>query len=178
MEIDVKSIQGTPLLKASVGWALSMVIALSIATCLYLFTFIDNYILIGAILTTTTLGTLMPILRDSGELETKFGSYVLAAGMIGELGPIVLVSIVFTRDHTHWRQTFLMVTFIFVVIGAAAIALWPSPPRILALIGRTMESSSQRFLALLHQEWWLDLPAKASRDDPCIISWMRLDSGS
>jgi Kef-type K+ transport system membrane component KefB len=143
MESDVKSIRGTPLLKASVGWMLSMAIALAIAVCLYFFTLIDNYILIGAILTTTTLGTLMPILRDSGELETKFGSHVLAAGMIGELGPIVLVSIVFTRDHTHWLQTFLMVTFISIVIGAAAIALWPGPPRILALVSRTMESASQ-----------------------------------
>ncbi len=143
MEIDVKSIRGTPLLKASVGWGLSMVVAMVIAAGLYRFTFIDNYVLIGAIMTTTTLGTLMPILRDSGELETKFGSHVLAAGMVGELGPIVLVSIVFTRDHTHWLQTFLLVTFIFVVIGAAAIALWPSPPRVLALIGRTMESTSQ-----------------------------------
>jgi Kef-type K+ transport system membrane component KefB len=143
MESDVKSIRGTPLLKASTGWALSVAIALAIAASLYLFTFIDNCLLIGAILTTTTLGTLMPILRDSGELETKFGSHVLAAGMIGELGPIVLVSIMFARDHTHWLKIFLLVAFVFVVIGAAAIALWPSPPRILALIGRTMESTSQ-----------------------------------
>jgi Kef-type K+ transport system membrane component KefB len=143
MEIDFNSIRGTPLLKASVGWALSVVLALAIAVVLYLSSFVDNYILIGAILTTSTLGTLMPILRDSGELETPFGCHVLAAGMVGELGPVVLVSIVFTRNHTHWLQTFLMVTFIFVVIGAAAIALWPSPPRILALIGRTMESASQ-----------------------------------
>jgi Kef-type K+ transport system membrane component KefB len=143
MESDVKCIRGTPLLKAGLGWGLSVVIALAIAIGLYRFAFVDNYILIGAIMTTTTLGTLMPILRDSGELETKFGSHVLAAGMVGELGPVVLVSIVFTRDHRHWLQTFLLVTFIFVVIGAAAIALWPSPPRILALIGRTMESASQ-----------------------------------
>jgi Kef-type K+ transport system membrane component KefB len=143
MEIDVNRIRGAPLRKASTGWAISVVVALAIAVCLYLFTFVDNYLLIGAILTTTTLGTLMPILRDSGELETKFGSHVLAAGMVGELGPIVLVSIVFTRDHTHWLQTFLMVAFIFIVIGAAAIALWPSPPRMVSLIGRTMESASQ-----------------------------------
>jgi Kef-type K+ transport system membrane component KefB len=143
MEIDIKSIRGTPLLKAVLGWTLSMAIAMVIALFLDRFSFIDNYFLIGAILTTTTLGTLMPILRDSGELETKFGTHVLAVGMIGELGPIILVSIVFTRDHTHWLQTFLLVVFIFIAVGAAAIALWPSPPRMVALIGRTMESASQ-----------------------------------
>jgi Kef-type K+ transport system membrane component KefB len=85
----------------------------------------------------------MPILRDSGELETKFGVHVLAVGIAGELGPIVLVSILFTRDHTEWIQTFLMVIFILIVLGAAAVALWPSPPRVMALFNRTMESASQ-----------------------------------
>jgi len=42
MEIDVKSIRGTPLLKASAGWALSMVLALAIAACLYLFTLLSG----------------------------------------------------------------------------------------------------------------------------------------
>jgi Kef-type K+ transport system membrane component KefB len=49
----------------------------------------------------------------------------------------------FARDHTHWLKILLLISFVFVVLGAAAIALWPSPPRILALIGRTMESTSQ-----------------------------------
>ncbi len=45
----------------------------------------------GSALATTAIGTLIPILRDSGELRTKFGTYLLAAGAVGELGPIMLV---------------------------------------------------------------------------------------
>jgi Kef-type K+ transport system membrane component KefB len=35
---------------------------------------------IGVALTTTAVGTLLPILRDAGELTTPFGRHVLAAG--------------------------------------------------------------------------------------------------
>lgn len=40
-------------------------------------------------LSTTGLGTLLPILRDNGQLSTPFGQTVLAAGTLGEVGPIV-----------------------------------------------------------------------------------------
>jgi len=43
---------------------------------------------------TTAIGTLIPILRDNGELKTRFGTYLLAAGGAGEFGPILLVTLV------------------------------------------------------------------------------------
>ena len=42
---------------------------------------------------TTAIGTLIPILRDNGEMTTKFGTYLLAAGAVGEFGPILLVTL-------------------------------------------------------------------------------------
>ena len=36
---------------------------------------------------TTAIGTLIPILRDTGELKTRFGTYLLAAGACGKFGP-------------------------------------------------------------------------------------------
>ena len=41
---------------------------------------IDAPILAGLALTTTALGTLMPILRDTGMLDERFGNYVSARG--------------------------------------------------------------------------------------------------
>jgi Kef-type K+ transport system membrane component KefB len=143
MEIDVKAVRGVPLKKAGIGWVLSMGFGLLIGSLLAALQFVVNPLLTGAILTTTTLGTLLPILRDSGELETRFGSHVLAAGILGEIGPIVLVSILFTREHTHWQQTALMIGFVLIAVGAATVALWPTPHRFTALVSRTMEAASQ-----------------------------------
>jgi Kef-type K+ transport system membrane component KefB len=143
MEIDMKAVRGEPLSRAFAGWLLSLGLALIIGTGLYLVDFARNCLLISAVLTTSTLGVMLPVLRDSDEVQTKFGCYVLAAGITGELGPIVLVSLLFTRDHTHWTQTLFMVMFVLVTLGAALIALSPTPPRIIGLMSRTMEAASQ-----------------------------------
>jgi Kef-type K+ transport system membrane component KefB len=44
-------------------------------------------------LTTTTLGTLLPILRDNDMLGGRFGRYLLAAGAVGELFPIFAIAL-------------------------------------------------------------------------------------
>ena len=50
---------------------------------------------------TTAIGTLIPILRDNGELKTRFGTYLLAAGGAGEFGPILLVTLVLSTDQAR-----------------------------------------------------------------------------
>jgi Kef-type K+ transport system membrane component KefB len=44
-------------------------------------------------LTTTALGTLLPILRDNQMLEGRFGGFIMAAGAVGEFLPIVAIAI-------------------------------------------------------------------------------------
>ena len=53
----------------------------------------------GSAMATTAIGTLIPILRDAGELRTRFGPYLLAAGAAGEFGPILLVTLVLSTGH-------------------------------------------------------------------------------
>ena len=48
---------------------------------------------IGSRLTSTALGTLMPVLRDAGELRTPFGTAIIAIGAVGEFGPLIAISL-------------------------------------------------------------------------------------
>jgi len=143
MELDFEAIRGKPLKLAVTGWGLSVVVAFALSAFLYWAHFIQAPLLIAVALTTTGMGTLMPILRDSGELGTRFGTYVVAAGAIGEFGPIVLLSVLLTREHTRWIQTALMLFFVALALLAAGIALLPKPPRIASFLGKTMNSTSQ-----------------------------------
>ena len=58
--------------------------------------FVLSAVLVGVALSTTAIGTLMPILRDAGELETPLGPFVLAAGVAGEFCPLIVTAIVLT----------------------------------------------------------------------------------
>ena len=79
------------------GWAFSAFIAVGAVAVLGAIGFVRDFVPIGLALTTTALGTLLPILHDNDMLSGQFGRYVLAAGAVGELFPIVAISIFLTR---------------------------------------------------------------------------------
>ncbi len=72
------------------------VIAVGAVAILGSFGFLRAFVPIGLALTTTALGTLLPILHDHHMLSGDFGRYVLAAGAVGELFPIVAISLFLT----------------------------------------------------------------------------------
>jgi Kef-type K+ transport system membrane component KefB len=95
----------------------------------------------GAALATTAIGTLIPILRDSGELRTRFGTYLLAAGAVGEFGPVLLITLVLSTTHPA-DEAVILLGFVVLAVLTGIFAVrsvsrgWP-------LLERTFESSSQ-----------------------------------
>ncbi len=77
--------------------------------------FVRDYVPIALALTTTALGTLLPILKDNDMLSGQFGRCVLAAGAVGELFPILAISLFLTR-----RGEFGATISILVVCAVAA----------------------------------------------------------
>lgn len=143
MELDLERVRGRPLTLAACGWVLSLALGLSAAALLNVLSFIHAPIIVAVALSTTAMGTLLPILRDSGELETKFWRFVLAVGAVGEFGPIVVVSLVFTHEYSEWLQVGLMLALVAITFLAALAALRLRPPKVVGLLSRTMHSSSQ-----------------------------------
>lgn len=143
MELDLDRVRGRPLLLAGCGWLLSLALGLAAAGLAQLFAFINAPMVVAVALTTTAIGTLLPILRDDGELDTEFGRLILAAGAMGEFGPIVVVSIALTSRNAPWTQVGFMVVLIAVTILVAITALRVRSPRIADLLARTMHSSTQ-----------------------------------
>ena len=72
---------------AIVGWLISAVIAVGVAGSLTAAGYIRDYVPVGLALTTTALGTLLPILRDNDMLSGRFGQDVFAAGAVGSCSP-------------------------------------------------------------------------------------------
>jgi Kef-type K+ transport system membrane component KefB len=140
-EIDFERIHGQPLRLGAWGWVLSLVLAYGIGGALAAAGVVVSYLYTGSALATTAIGTLIPILRDTGELRTRFGAYLLAAGAAGEFGPILLITLALsTAQPLH--EAVVLVAFIalalLLALGAVRLA-WRGFP----VIERTLESSSQ-----------------------------------
>lgn len=142
MEIDFERIQGSPLTLGLVTWFTSIAIWLSLGTFLQGTGVVLSSLLVGVALTTTAMGTLMPILRDNDELSTPFGTLVMGAGAVGEFGPIVLVSTLLSSGSLA-SSVGAILTFAALAMAIAATALKLHPPNVMRVIGRSMHTSAQ-----------------------------------
>jgi Kef-type K+ transport system membrane component KefB len=140
-ELDFERIKGRPLELGALGWLLSIALAYGIGGALAAAGIVLSFLYTGSAMATTAIGTLIPILRDNDELKTRFGTYLLAAGGIGEFGPILLVTLVLsTTNPLH--EAAILVAFVLLALAMALVSVrlawrgWPA-------LERTFEASSQ-----------------------------------
>ena len=143
MELDWDKIRGRPLVLAASGWVVSLLLALAFVGVLHDVPYVAAPIMVALALATTSLGVLLPVFRDSGQLDTRFGKLFLAAGTVGEIGPIVAMSLVLSHRYSTWQEAGFLVVFLVIVVAAAAVGMGKHPPRLLAFLNRTMHASAQ-----------------------------------
>ncbi len=120
-ELDPRLLRQQPGRLAIGGWLISAAIAVGVAAALTGAGYIRDYVPVGLALTTTALGTLLPILRDNGMLGGEFGRCVFAAGAAGELFPILIIAVFLTQ-----RGSFVALASV-ALVGALALALTVVP---------------------------------------------------
>lgn len=116
-ELDPRLLRQEPGRLAIGGWVMSAAIAVGVAAGLTAAGYIRDYVPVGLALTTTALGTLLPILRDNGMLGGEFGRHVFAAGAVGELFPILIIAVFLGQ-----RGSFVALASV-ALVGALALAL-------------------------------------------------------
>jgi Kef-type K+ transport system membrane component KefB len=142
LELEPEAIKGRYGKLAAIGWGATL-LAAGIATwVLEAMGHIENFIGFAIVLTSTALGTLLPVLRDSGELKTPFGKFFMGAGAIGEFGPILTISLLLSSMSS------LEAVISLISMGVAAYLLakvpqWLKFERLRKLIGAGEDSSAQ-----------------------------------
>jgi len=106
---------------AIVAWVTSAVFAAGVVGALAAMGLVHAFVPVALGLTTTALGTLLPILRDNNVLRGSFGSYVLAGGAVGEFFPIVAIAI-FLGSNGKFLG---LVSLVAVAVIALGISLIP-----------------------------------------------------
>ena len=144
VEIELEAIRGKPLRLAFAGWIACLGLSFAIAFGGRAIGLFDAWMVVAIALATTALGVLVPMLRDSGTLETPFGRLVMATGVVGELGPILLMSLLLSRQRSAGLQLLLALAFVAVVLLVAwSLLRGVATPPFLRLLRRTMTQSSQ-----------------------------------
>ena len=141
-ELEAHALQGTSGRLAVVGWAVSLALAFAITWALWEAGYVKDLAGIAIALTSTALGTLLPVIRDRGLLHSQFGTFFMGAGALGEFGPILAIALLLSSHSL----VFTLITL--VVFGLVALVIWRSPGRLMtvrisAIVERGHQTSSQ-----------------------------------
>lgn len=125
-EIDPVRLRGRPIRMAGTAWVGSLAVGLAVGAVLATSGVVLDSMVVGLALTTTALGTLLPILRDSGDHQSDFGQVVTANGAVGEFGPIVAIAVLFAGD-SPLSGTLLLLGFVGLIAAVLAMSRLSRP---------------------------------------------------
>jgi Kef-type K+ transport system membrane component KefB len=140
-ELDLQRIRGLPLHLALFGWGLSLAIAYTIGGVLTAAGVVLSLLYVGSALSTTAIGTLLPIVTDAGQLRSRLGTHLLAVGAVGELGPVLLLTLLLSAQGTV-HNALILLAFLAVSVSLAVLTLRLSA-HALPVMRRTLDHSSQ-----------------------------------
>lgn len=142
MEIDLGAIR-SELKQALLAWVAAFAVAVGVAFALRSAGLVEGWLVVAIALPTTALGVLVPILKDAGVLATPFGRSVMAAGVIGELGPIIAMSLALSTKNAADVQAVFTIIFISIVAAVYWASSHVLAPGVMAFLRGTMLRSGQ-----------------------------------
>jgi Kef-type K+ transport system membrane component KefB len=100
---------------------------------------------IAIVLASTSLGLVVPVLRDAGATFSDYGQLVLAASSVGEFGAILALALFYSGNGTSFgSQLFLLIGFAVLVVAVAlAMTRLERSPRFAHQLAEQGESSAQ-----------------------------------
>jgi Kef-type K+ transport system membrane component KefB len=98
LEIEFEKLRGQVLRLTALGFVISFGIAVVVALGLSAGGLVETPLLVAIILCATSLGVIVPVLKDSGEIASPFGQLIVAAASIADFGAIILLTLFFSGE--------------------------------------------------------------------------------
>ena len=122
LEIDVHQLRGALLRLALAGYVVTLVLGLAVGGALDVLGWADSPVLVAVTLSATSLGLVVPVLKDSGQLETGLGQAVVAAASVADFAAIVLLSLFFSTSESGTGTRVALLGLFAALVALTAVA--------------------------------------------------------
>ncbi|WP_188188445.1 cation:proton antiporter [Nonomuraea sp. SYSU D8015] len=100
LEIDIRRLRGPRARLVSAGLLGSVALAAIVGLLLHVAGLAESPLLIGTALVATSLGLLIPILKDVGAIDRPVGQLTIGGASAGEISAVVLLSLLFSEHSS------------------------------------------------------------------------------
>jgi Kef-type K+ transport system membrane component KefB len=124
LEIDAKRLRGPILKLTGAGFALSFAIAIILGLGLKAGGFVKSPLFVAIVLVSSSLGVIVPVMKDSNNASSRFGQLVIAAASIAEFGAIILLSLFFSgKGSTSTAGTLILLGMFGLAVALVGVAI-------------------------------------------------------
>jgi Kef-type K+ transport system membrane component KefB len=126
LEVDLARLRGPLLRLPAIGFAGSLALGLGVGGLLTAAGLVRSPLLVAITLVATSLGLVVPVLKDAGATTSDFGQLVIAGGTVADFGAVILLTLFFSGESSGLgAKVVLLALFVaavaatgFVVAGA------------------------------------------------------------
>ena len=140
-EVEVARFRGPAFRLTGISFLISVAVAFPLAAAVAQIAPGADIRLLALSMTASSLGLIVPVLRDARETSTEFGQLTIMAGSVGEFGALILLTVLFSaQPEPTWAQVAYVVALglISVAGGIGLRRLWQS-----AWMRRTLLATDQ-----------------------------------
>jgi Kef-type K+ transport system membrane component KefB len=123
LEIDYDKLRGRIAVVASLSFAVSFALALALGVVLAATGVVNDALFVAIVLAATSLGVVIPVLKDAGKTETEFGQLVIAAASVADFATIILLTLFYSGEASSATATLLLLGAFFVMAGLLGLAI-------------------------------------------------------
>ncbi len=154
LEIDLRRLRGRLLVVALVGYVLTLLLGASVGGVVAAIGWTASPLLIAITLSATSLGLVVPVLKDAGRVDGTVGQNVIAASTVADFTAIVLLTLFFSTSGGTTGGTLAMLAVFGGLVTVMALALtragrWMNLGSVLVRLQDTTAEIRVRFAVLL-----------------------------
>ena len=123
MEVEAERFRGRILRQSLAGFAVSVAAGTAIGFGLKVAGLVGNPLLFAIALSATSLGLIIPVLKDAGQTGTPLGQLTITASSIADFAAVILLSLLFSREGSGPGATLLLLGAFAALAAAIGLAI-------------------------------------------------------
>ena len=122
LEIDVRGLGGPTLRSATLGYGVTIALGVAVGLALQQAGWVRDGLLVAVALSATSLGLVVPVLKDAGAEQSLVGRLTVTASTVADFAAVILLSLLFSATGGPAATVALLSAFaVLVVVVALAV---------------------------------------------------------
>ena len=123
LEIDLLQLRGQLLRLTLAGFGLTLILGVGAGLLFHAAGWVTSPLFLAIALSATSLGLVVPVLKDAGLAEQPVGQFTIAGATVADFGAVLLLSFLFTEREGGAASRLTTVALFVAVITAVAVTL-------------------------------------------------------